>query len=157
MKRVSQKGRPTGFTQALANEICNAIASNSKGIKVLCHDNPHWPNKDTIFTWLKNNNDFSDQYARAKRCQIECIVDELLDIADDGSHDQMIDEEGHVYFNSQSIQRARLKIDTRKWLASKLVPKVYGANPEDDKLDLKMEREIREMRAKLDEKNRKEY
>ncbi|WP_415073907.1 hypothetical protein [Legionella sp.] len=80
-----------------------------------------------MFTWLKDNKDFSDQYARAKQAQIECVVDELLGIADDASNDQIVDSEGQLHFNSQAVQRARLRIDTRKWLACKLVPKVYGS------------------------------
>lgn len=74
----------------------------------------------------KNNPAFSNQYAIAKQLQVECVVDELLDIADDSSKDQIIDAEGQLHFNSQAVQRARLRINTRKWLACKLVPKVYG-------------------------------
>lgn len=156
--KSSKKGRATKFTQELADEICNTIASNSKGIGMLCEENTHWPNKDTIFTWLKNNSAFSDQYARAKQCQIECLVDQMLEIADDTSQDSLIDEQGKMIFNPQSINRARLKIDTRKWLACKLVPRVYGLKPgEDSFVDPKLEQDIRERWAKLDEKNRKEY
>lgn len=130
----SKNGRPPRYTLTLAKEICDAIASSPKGIARLCIENPHWPNKDTIFTWLKDNKDFSDQYVRAKQVQVECVVDELLEIADDDSKDCIIDAEGEVVFNSQAVQRARLRIDTRKWLACKLVPKVYGGQasiPED--------------------------
>lgn len=129
MKSVSKKGRPTIYSTKLAEEICNKIASTSSGLKTLCAENPHWPNKDTIFSWLKNNNDFSDQYARAKRSQIECVVDELLEIADNDSNDSMVNGDGQIIINSQAVQRARLRIDTRKWLACKLVPKVYGVQP----------------------------
>lgn len=96
----TRRGRPTKFNKNLGDEICNVIASCSKGIKALCEANLHWPNKDTIFTWLKNNKEFSDQYARAKRSQIECVVDELLEIADDDSNDCLFDAEGKMVFNS---------------------------------------------------------
>lgn len=156
--KISKKGRTTKYTKALANEICNRISSSSKGIKILCEENTHWPNKDTIFTWLKNDPEFSDQYARAKRCQIECLVDQILEISDDTSQDQLVDEQGKIRFNPQSINRARLKIDTRKWLAAKLVPRVYGVKPGEELLvDPRLEQDIRERWAKLDEKNRKEY
>lgn len=132
-----KKGRPTKYSQKLADEICDSIASTPKGIKRLCEENPHWPHKDTIFTWRKNNSTFSDQYALAKQLQVECVVDELLDIADDSSKDQIIDGDGQLHFNSQAVQRARLRIDTRKWLACKLVPKVYGlSKPEKNGTDL---------------------
>lgn len=85
---------------------------------------------------MKDNKDFSDQYARAKQAQVEYVVDELLDIADDTSNDQIVDSEGQLHFNSQAIQRARLRIDTRKWLACKLVPKVYGSFRHENVRDL---------------------
>lgn len=129
MKSVSKKGRPTIYSTKLAEEICNKISSTSNGLKKLCAENPHWPNRDTIFSWLKNNKDFSDLYVRAKRTQIECVVDELLEIADDDTKDCLVNAQGEIVFNSQAVQRARLKIDTRKWLACKLVPKVYGMQP----------------------------
>lgn len=157
-KQISKRGRPSEYTSAMATEICNTIASSSKGLKVLCDENSHWPNKDTIFTWLKNNHEFSDQYARAKCCQIECLVDQMLEISDDTSQDQLIDDQGKIVPNPQSINRARLRIDTRKWLACKLVPRVYGPKPpEESFVDPKLKQDIWERWAKLDEQNRKEY
>ena len=97
-------------TPELAEEICTTIACFSKGIKKLCKENNEWPCADTIFQWIKENKDFSDQYARAKMHQMEVLMDEILEIADrDGD-----------------VNRDRLAIDTRKWLASKLMPKIYG-------------------------------
>ncbi|CAM2737054.1 Uncharacterised protein [Legionella steigerwaltii] len=125
--KKNKVGRPTNYTAALAKEICDVIASNSIGIKKLCAENPHWPNKDTIFAWLKNNSEFSDQYAQAKQCQVELLVEEILEIADDSSHDEVVNEQGNIICNREFIARSRLRIDTRKWLASKLVPKIYGA------------------------------
>ncbi len=65
---MTKQGRTSIYTKDLAQDICDKIASSSKGLKKLCAENAHWPNKDTIFTWLKNNSSFADQYARAKRC-----------------------------------------------------------------------------------------
>ena len=125
-----KRGRPTDYTPELVNEICSTIASSSKGISRLCKDNLIWPTKETIFAWLKTYGDFSDQYARAKRLQIEVMVDEIIEIADDSSQDNIINKQGQIICNNESINRARLRIDTRKWIASKLAPKIYG-----DKID----------------------
>lgn len=130
--KLKKNGRPSDYTPELATEICEVIASSSKGLKRLCIDNSHWPNKDTIFTWLKNNHEFSDQYAHAKKCQIEAFIDEILEIADDSSHDFLVNEQGTTVCNNELIARSRLRIDTRKWLASKLVPKVYGIHQKDN-------------------------
>ncbi len=121
-----KRGRPSVYTKELAMEICDVIMSTSKGIKVLCAENPHWPNQDTIFRWLKNYPDFSEQYALAKRTQVEVLMDEILEIADDISNDIYINDEGKFVANNAKVNRARLQIDTRKWIACKLAPKVYG-------------------------------
>ena len=109
-KNNSKIGRPTAYTPQLAEEICDAIACSSKGIKRLCREHENWPSSFTLFKWLRDNEEFSHQYARAKIAQITVIVDEMLDIA----------------FEAKDVNRARLEIDTRKWLACKLMPKVYG-------------------------------
>ena len=156
--KKTKKGRPTGYTLELAKEICESIASTSKGTKKLCAENQHWPCQDTLFAWLKAYSEFSEQYARAKMCQVDYLVDEMLEIADDVSSDSFLDEEGRTIMNSSAITRARLKIDTRKWLACKLVPRVYGSKPENEnRIDPVIEQEIKGMRARLDEKNRKDY
>lgn len=120
-------GRPTDYAITLAHEICEMVATTSKGIKTLCKENPHWPNSDTIYRWLGKFKEFSDLYARAKRQQVEVIIDEILTIADDTSNDSVVNNEGRLVVDHEHINRARLRIDTRKWLAAKLVPRLYGA------------------------------
>lgn len=69
-------------------------------------------------------------YARAKEQQAEAYVDEIMDISDDSQGDAFCDEYGNVKPNHEFISRSRLRVDTRKWFASKVLPKKYG-----DKLD----------------------
>jgi hypothetical protein len=74
---------------------------------------------------------FLDQYARAKEESADAFVEDMLDIADDGSNDWMEqkDKDGEAIGwreNGEAIQRSRLRVDTRKWIASKLKPKKYG-------------------------------
>lgn len=114
------------FTQEIWDEICDVIACTPKGIRKLCHEHPHWPCADTIFSWLKTNKEAADQYARVKQIQVEPLADELLSICDDSSNDIILDDNGKPTCNYAAIQRARLKIDTIKWMISKLCPKIYG-------------------------------
>lgn len=131
-KQKNKIGRPTNYTPELAKEICDTIASSSVGIKRLCKENANWPSHNTVYRWLANFSQFSDQYAQAKRNQIELLVDEILEIADDSSQDQVINAQGNLICNTELIARSRLRIDTRKWLAAKLVPKIYGVQNKDD-------------------------
>jgi hypothetical protein len=89
------------------------------------------PSKTSVFRWLRTNEEFRDQYTRAKEESADALTDEMLDIADDGNNDWMVshsDEEGELRYqiNGEHIQRSRLRIETRKWLSSKLKPKRYG-------------------------------
>lgn len=138
-EKKSKRGRPTNYTIELAHEICKVVATTSKGIKALCRDNPTWPNPDTIFSWIIQLKEFSDQYARAKRIQIEVMIDEVLEIADDTSSDTVISE-GKTTTDHEHINRSKLRIDTRKWLASKLCPRLYG--DKDEHVNLKFPTDI---------------
>ena len=109
----------------------STLTSSSKGTKKLCAEHSHWPCQDTLFTWLKTDAEFSEQYALAKRAQVEVLVDEILAIADDSSQDILVNEEGKEIYDGERVARSRLRIDTRKWLACKLVPRVYGVKPGD--------------------------
>lgn len=103
-------GRPSKFTEQLADTICERIA-DGESLRSICSDDG-LPGKATVFRWLHDHAAFRDQYARAKEEQAESLADEIVSIADgqDGS----------------DPQRDRLRVDARKWVASKLKPKVYG-------------------------------
>ncbi len=150
-------GRPTTYTPELAAAICDAIASSSKGIRRLSKENEGFPNPDTIYRWVKEHKDFSDQYAQAKRQQIEVIVDEIIEIADDTSHDTSINDAGKVIINHEHINRSRLRIDTRKWLASKLAPKIYGEKPEDQEVKNELDAQFIEECQRFRKKFESEY
>jgi hypothetical protein len=83
------------------------------------------PDKSTVMRWLAQNEAFRDQYARARESQADHLAEEILQIADDGSNDTYQTENGEAV-NHDVIARSRLRVDTRKWLASKLAPKKYG-------------------------------
>lgn len=153
---ILKQGRPTKYNLKLGQEICDAIASSSKGTKKLCAEHSHWPCQDTLFTWLRTYPEFSEQYAQAKVCQIELLVDEILEISDDASQDQHVNELGALVSNPPAINRARLKVDTRKWLACKLVPKVYG-NKIDIESNSSMSEELRQLSADLEAKYARDY
>jgi hypothetical protein len=98
------------------------------------------PSVATVFAWMRRFPEFLKQYARAKEESADAFAEEILEIADDGRNDWMErhgekNEDGEPVkgwaVNGEHIQRSRVRIDTRKWLASKLKPKKYG-----DRVDL---------------------
>jgi hypothetical protein len=67
----------------------------------------------------------SDRYARACDARAEFLADEIIDIADDRTGDYTL-ADGETVMDSEAIQRSRLRVDARKWVAAKLKPKKYG-------------------------------
>ncbi len=117
-------GRNTDYTQELADNICERI-STGESLRSICKD-ADMPRLATIFRWLANNKSFSDQYARAREEQAETLADEIVQIADDGLNDTYVDENGNQRTDQDVIARSRLRVEARKWVASKLKPKKYG-------------------------------
>ena len=125
-------GRPTKFTQELADAVCEQIAQG-KSMRTVCAPD-EMPAIATLFRWLREHESFREQYARATEERTEAMAEDILDIADDGSNDLMTIQKGDMTYeieNKEVTNRSRLRVDTRKWLMAKMKPKKYG-----DKLDL---------------------
>lgn len=73
------------------------------------------PNRLTVIRWCREHEWFRNMYARAKKEQADAYEDAMIRTAR----------------TEKDVQRARLIVDTMKWTASKLKPRVYG-----DKIDL---------------------
>lgn len=122
------------FSQEIADEICNVISCTSLGIRRLKKKKgyKHWPNASTVFDWRKKYPKFDEQYTQAKLRQAQVLADEILEIADNSRKDFII-VDGKVKTDSEHINRSRLRIDTRKWILAKVLPKIYGDKISEDK------------------------
>ncbi len=138
-------GRPSSFTQEVADAICEGIA-DGQSLRSICLSED-MPTKATVFRWLADERYavFRDQYVRARETQADALFDEILQIADDGTRDTYTDKDGNERTDQDVIARSRLRVDARKWMAGKLRPKVYGdkvdlthANPDGSKMDMNM-------------------
>ncbi len=125
-------GRPTDYNQEIADKVCERIAEGAS-MRTVCSPDD-MPGLSTVFRWLRIFPEFREQYARATEERTEAMSEEILDIADDGSNDMMTIQKGNASYeieNKEVTNRSRLRVDTRKWLMSKMKPKKYG-----DKLDM---------------------
>ena len=100
------------------------------------------PSRRSIFYWLQNNGEFRERYEIARLMQVEYWAHEIIEIADDASGDFVINERGDRVMDNEAINRARLRVDARKWLMSKLHPQRYG-----DRVtaDITVKRDMREL------------
>jgi hypothetical protein len=112
------------FSQEIFDEICVRIAEG-ESLRKICKDDK-MPSLVAVWKWLNNSDELVKQYTRAREEQAETFVDEILDIADENKDDTFIDENGKLIINQEVIARSRLRVDSRKWIASKLKPKRFG-------------------------------
>jgi hypothetical protein len=125
---MAKMGRPSDYSNAVADLICEKTATSSKGMVTICGELNL--SLTTVCRWLDAHDYFRQSYARAKEQQADFLADEIIAISDDASNDVIIGENG-IQQNSEFIQRSRLRVDARKWVAAKLKPKKYG-----DKVDV---------------------
>lgn len=83
--------------------------------------------QSTVYGWVIDNHEgFGESYARARHIMALGWADELMHIADDRSKDFVVNDEGKMVPDYDVIARSRLRIDTRKWILAKMLPRVYG-------------------------------
>lgn len=106
-------------------EILKGIAGG-KSLSAVCDHGDDWiPPRKTFEGWCDADPQLAADYARARDERAEAIFEECLIIADSQEGD-VIEVDGREVPNHDLIQRAKLRIDTRKWMLGKMQPKKYG-------------------------------
>lgn len=112
MKEPKKNGRPTMKSPQLLEEFCRRVASGRSVANVCAEDD--MPADKTIWQWLSQDKSFADDYARAVQARAVHHADGILDL------------EQKLLSGEIPPDVARVAIDTRKWVASRLLPKIYG-------------------------------
>jgi hypothetical protein len=107
-----RQGRPTIRTPEMAAVICDKIAAGKSLYRIL--ETAGMPSYAAVCVWLREDRDFQEQYAHAREAQADFLAEEMIEIAD----------------ATGNVQRDRLRIDARMWMAGKLRPKKYGIRPD---------------------------
>lgn len=98
------------YSKELADQVCAYIVEGMS-LKRVSHQKD-MPCVASIFYWIRTNPEFKEMYEKAKREQADALIEEMQDIADMATPD--------------TCNVAKLQVDTRKWVASKMKPKKYG-------------------------------
>lgn len=114
-------------------ELCDEIANSDKSLWDICQARPDFPCSRTIARWIADDDALCQKYARAKELQADFMAAQIRTIADECRIGvKTTDRDGKIEtVSGDMVERSRLQIDARKWLASKLAPKKYG-----DKMEL---------------------
>jgi hypothetical protein len=115
--------------------ICENISAG-KSLRSICTE--HKISHRGVFIWLRVDEEFRKQYARARKEQADTLFDEILEIVD-GADDP-------------DVQSRRLRMDARKWMAGKMRPKKYGdtiqqkiSGPDGEKLEVNPSEKLTEL------------
>lgn len=125
---------PVPYNPDIAAELCGRVLSSRDSLRTICAEMTGEGTviaESTVFRWLSQNEEFQELYTRAKQLQCHAIAEGLRDMAADGTNDYMLRlayNGGNPGWelNGENINRSKLRIDTDKWLLSKLMPKKYG-------------------------------
>lgn len=116
-------GRPSIYSDELAERLCERIAAGELLTRIEREDG--MPNYATVYRWLEKNTAFRELYARAREIGWSRLAEQIVELSDDSRGDVII-EDGETRVDHENVQRSRLMVDTRKWLLSKVLPKIYG-------------------------------
>ena len=124
--------------------VCERLSTSAHGLDRICREDNDLPTTASILSWLSEENKggggpLLDMYRAGKRLQADYMADETIDIADNDVYEPLVIDGEPVVVNgkviktitSAAVNHARLRVDARKWAASKLEPRKYG-----DKLEL---------------------
>jgi hypothetical protein len=113
-----QGGRPSGYSPALAEEICMRLMA-PLSLNKLCQMDD-MPSRDTVCRWLIQYPEFRAQYQTATEVRLDLLVDETVDIAD------------AIALDAVDVSSAKLRIDTRWRMAERMAPRKYGVKQQLD-------------------------
>lgn len=121
--------RGTGhrLTFSAIERICSHLVDGMGLRKALAAEN--WKSPSAFYAYLRGSEKAREAYKQAIQMRAELWAEELVDIADDGSRDTRIEEHNGKQVkvvDHDHIRRSVLRVDTRKWIISKHLPKTYG-------------------------------
>ena len=147
---MAKRGTPTAGNPLMINTkdwnrplvmqiFCDRLRTSSLSNR-RCLEEP-WqgyplPDFGTVRLWMIDDPAIMKMYDEAKQGQLAYMAEELMDIADNGSNDLMerLGKEGQVLpgyqLNGEHVQRSKLRVETRKWLLTKLMPDRFGEKQE---------------------------
>lgn len=150
-KNISPQKKQTRSTRKMTVEVfksvCIDLSCNELGLKNLCAK--YNSSSSAFFDFMKDNKELTDFYMRARDMQADYLADQIIEIADDSSNDTIKfikDGQQQEIENKEWVNRSKLRVEARKWIASKLKPKKYGDRLEvDQKTELSGSVEVKQI------------
>ena len=97
-----------------------AEIQSGRSLRQVCKDDG-MPHAATVMRWMQASPEFANKYTRARTAQADVLFDRMEAV------------EEAVSAGTMDSHAARVVLDSMRWRASKLAPKVYG-----DRLDVQV-------------------
>lgn len=145
---------PADYSLAMAAHILD-LHAGGLSIVAICAQ-AGFPSASQLHQWVTHHPDFAEALDVAKRVYSATLINEAVDIADDASRDYKTvtrqDGRQEQVFDHEHATRSKLRVDVRKWVASRvdrgswgdskqvdINAKVLTVNMTDDELDKRLE------------------
>ncbi len=112
------------YSKEKGDAICELLAGGSS-LRAACAE-VGGVSPQAVLRWVEADEVFSEQYARARAIGYQLLADDILEISDDSKGDVYQDADGNERTDTERVARAKLRVDSRKWMLSKMLPKMYG-------------------------------
>jgi hypothetical protein len=106
--------------RAIVERVCEKVAEGGVGNTFKAASEAEGIGRRTLFRWVHENKALRELYQSARIWQAHSTAEDAIDLADTA-----------IGGKDGNVDKVRLQVDTRKWYASKIAPKLYG-----DKLEL---------------------
>ena len=121
---AKKAGRPSEYTEELGDEICSRISAG-ESLNDICKSGA--AQYGTVCRWLQAQPTFREKYVRAREDQAEFYANQIVSIADEVELETKYDgDDVRLELSAASVARNKLRVEARKWVAAKLLPKRYG-------------------------------
>lgn len=130
-KAHRRPGAPSTFTPALGDEICQRMAEGET-LTEICRSEG-MPAFASVHRWADRHAEFGEAFARAREAQAHRWAEEVIEISDDSRNDwitRQTERGEEIMVNHEHISRSKLRVDSRKWLLAKVLPRIYGEKVE---------------------------
>lgn len=134
------KGLPSGrghsgYSDELAGRICQQIA-DGKVMREVCTGKNGFPaSRETVYNWLDTHPDFAARYARAVRWRFEALVEDAMQIIDTAT--------------PENVTAVQARVSYRQWVMKTMMPRRFGAAPDETTLYDDVGRQISRDQQKL--------
>lgn len=124
LARLARAKREVEMTSDAFLEVCIRLVQGEP-LVLICADTT-MPSQPQVMKYLFENETARELYYAAREMQMETLAEEAMTIANDDSDDHSFDDRGRRFSHNEVVQRARVKIDTIKFMMQKMSPKRYG-------------------------------